>query len=142
MAKYEGEWKDNQFNGYGIYYFPDGKKYVGEWKNSCKDGFGEFDFADGRKYVGFYKEDKKDGFGIFYLNDNNFSLNFWKNGKRNGLGKCFEGNDVNYQIWEDNKIIKEDMDEFEFMSNFGKELINYRFFFEMNNKELIKLIEI
>ena len=142
MAKYEGEWKDNQFNGYGIYYFPDGKRYVGEWKNSCKDGFGKFYFDDDRKYVGFYKKDKRDGFGIFYINENNIILNFWKNGKRNGLGKIIEGNDINYQIWEHNKIIKENMNELEFMVNFDKELQKYRYFFEINIKELLKFINI
>ena len=34
------------------------------------------------------------------------------------------------------------MNVFEFMANFDKELQNYRFFFEMNNKELLEFIDI
>ena len=34
------------------------------------------------------------------------------------------------------------MNVFEFMANFDKELQKYRFFFEMNNKELLEFIDI
>jgi hypothetical protein len=31
---YEGEWKDNAFNGRGTYKFMDGSYYKGEWRNN------------------------------------------------------------------------------------------------------------
>ena len=34
--KYEGEWKNGDWDGQGTYTFPDGRKYVGEWKNKEK----------------------------------------------------------------------------------------------------------
>ena len=142
MAKYEGEWKDNNFNGYGIYYFADGAKYIGEWKNSCKNGFGEIFLNDGKKYIGFFKNDQKVGFGICYINKNNFSLNFWEKGEKNGLGKYIEEKNINYQIWENNKIIKENMGEYEFMESFDNKIKKYLFLFEMNNSELMKFMNI
>ena len=36
-AKYEGEWTNNYMNGYGIYYFSDGRKYIGQWKKNYEE---------------------------------------------------------------------------------------------------------
>ena len=32
-------------HGYGIYYFNNGNKYIGEWKRNNFDGFGKFYFS-------------------------------------------------------------------------------------------------
>ena len=142
LSKYEGEWKDNQFNGFGIYYFPDGKKYLGEWEKSCKNGFGEYYLNNGRKFVGFYKKDQRNGFGIYYYNDNIFRINFWENGRRHGLGKYIKGNDVNYQLWENNKIIKNNIDELEFMQSFDGKIEKYKYYFQLNDNEIKKFMNI
>ena len=39
---YEGEYKDDKRNGYGIFYWPDGRIYKGYWKEGKQDGIGEF----------------------------------------------------------------------------------------------------
>ncbi len=57
----EGEWKDDQAHGYGIYVHVNGAKYEGYWKNDLQDGYGIEIWADGSKYEGFYAEGKKDG---------------------------------------------------------------------------------
>ena len=31
--RYEGDWKDDIFDGKGIMYFNDGDRYEGDWKN-------------------------------------------------------------------------------------------------------------
>ena len=38
---YEGEFKNDVKNGFGIYRFKDGKRYEGEWKNNFKNGMGK-----------------------------------------------------------------------------------------------------
>ena len=38
---YEGEFKNDVKNGFGIYRFKDGKRYEGEWKNNFKNGIGK-----------------------------------------------------------------------------------------------------
>lgn len=35
---YEGDFTDNKFNGFGTYYWYDGKRYEGEWKNGLIEG--------------------------------------------------------------------------------------------------------
>ena len=37
---YEGYWKNDKFEGKGIYYYNNGNKYDGEWKNNIKEGKG------------------------------------------------------------------------------------------------------
>ena len=38
--KYVGEFRDNNFDGQGIYYYEDGSKYVGKFKGGMKSGYG------------------------------------------------------------------------------------------------------
>ena len=64
---YEGEWKENMREGYGIYHFKNGRIYKGQFKNNNIDGYGEFTWPEGKKYYGFYKNDKKDGFVLLLL---------------------------------------------------------------------------
>ena len=35
-TRYEGQWSNNTFDGYGIYYFSNDRAYFGEWKNKKK----------------------------------------------------------------------------------------------------------
>ncbi len=39
-------------HGKGKITWIDGRKYEGEYKNDKKDGYGIFEWSDGRKYVG------------------------------------------------------------------------------------------
>lgn len=38
QSEYEGEFKNDQFCGFGIYKFFDGKIYKGNWKDDIMDG--------------------------------------------------------------------------------------------------------
>ena len=38
--QYKGEYKNNNYNGFGIYYYVDGTKYIGEFKDNLKEGYG------------------------------------------------------------------------------------------------------
>ena len=35
---YEGEWRDDKANGYGVYVHVNGARYEGHWKNDLQDG--------------------------------------------------------------------------------------------------------
>ena len=35
---YEGQWKDNKYNGIGKYAWPNGQIYVGDWSNDMGEG--------------------------------------------------------------------------------------------------------
>ena len=38
--EFEGEWKDDKANGYGVYVHINGAKYEGNWKDDIQDSFG------------------------------------------------------------------------------------------------------
>ena len=48
-------------------FFNNGDRYEGDWKNNVYEGKGIYFWKDGRKYEGNWKNDKKEGVGIFYL---------------------------------------------------------------------------
>jgi hypothetical protein len=50
--RYEGEFKDGQFEGHGVGKYPNGDTYVGNWKDNSKDGVGLIYFDEGAKYKG------------------------------------------------------------------------------------------
>lgn len=95
---YEGQWKDNLFNGYGIMkyangdiyegYFKDGQChghgikrqggftstsatiYTGDWANGVKQGYGVMDdIGKGEKYLGNWSDNKKHGCGLIVTLD-------------------------------------------------------------------------
>ena len=47
--KYEGEWKNNNLNEYGIKYYLNGVKYEGQRKNGIFEGYGIYYYLDGTK---------------------------------------------------------------------------------------------
>ena len=50
--KIKGDFVDNEIQGVGTYYWPDGRVYVGEWANNKMQGKGEIKWVDGRCYKG------------------------------------------------------------------------------------------
>ena len=65
---YEGEYKNNQINGYGIIYFTKGK-CEGEFKDGKLEGYALSYINNKIAYIGGYKNGLKDGFGIFYYDN-------------------------------------------------------------------------
>lgn len=56
-TRYEGEWKDNRFDGVGILVLPTGLSYQGEFREGLKNGKGTLNYADSSSYVGEFKDD-------------------------------------------------------------------------------------
>lgn len=98
LSVYEGQWKDNLQNGYGIYkyangdvykgYFKDGMPhghgslkqghfmasaasvFIGDWVYGNKNGYGVLDdIVTGEKYLGNWNDNKKHGNGIIVTSD-------------------------------------------------------------------------
>ena len=81
--------------------------YEGEFKNDLKDGYGIEKYSDGSIYKGYFKEGLKDGKGILMLkgeNNSKYEGEFKKN-KICGKGK-FKWNDKKeyYGEWDNNEI--------------------------------------
>lgn len=63
--KYDGQWKDGNYDGKGLLTYPDGSSYDGEWKYSsnapgngfsCKHGRGIMTYPNGKKEDGYFEE--------------------------------------------------------------------------------------
>ena len=65
-SKYEGEFKNNKNEGYGIYYYSNGDRYEGEFKIGKFEGYGLFYFLNGDRYEGVFKNEIINGYGKFY----------------------------------------------------------------------------
>ena len=75
---YEGYWKNDLFDGKGIFNYKNKDTYSGEWKNGKKDGKGTYWYNNGNIYDGEWKEDKKVGKGIYtYSNFNKYEGDFY-----------------------------------------------------------------
>lgn len=51
-----------------MYVHVNGAKYEGQWKNDLQDGYGVESWSDGSKYEGGYKEGMKHGKGTYVMN--------------------------------------------------------------------------
>ena len=99
---YEGEIKNNQYNGYGK--LIDTKKneiYEGNFKNNQKHGEGVLTFGDKSKYIGNFENDEFSEGELKWINGDYYKGNF-KDGIFNGEGNIkikngseYEGNFLN-----------------------------------------------
>ena len=56
---YEGDWVDDQKEGWGSYKWPDGKKYEGQWKANHYHGACKFSKPKGKNKYALFKKGKK-----------------------------------------------------------------------------------
>jgi 4-amino-4-deoxy-L-arabinose transferase-like glycosyltransferase len=81
----EGEYQDPVIGikeGQGTYVFSDGSTYEGQWKNDKRNGFGIMKYADGSRFEGFWLENKEHGKGEMYDVSGNFiDSGIWENGE-------------------------------------------------------------
>ncbi|CAD8116605.1 unnamed protein product [Paramecium sonneborni] len=64
--EYWGEVKNGCFHGLGRCYYFDGAIVQGEWKNDQLDGFVNHYFPNKDNYIGYYKNSLKHGKGVLY----------------------------------------------------------------------------
>ena len=63
---YEGYYKNDRLEGFGIVKYINGK-YEGEFKNNRREGKGKFFYSKGEIYEGEFKDDNEEGYGIIYF---------------------------------------------------------------------------
>lgn len=112
---YEGEFKEDKINGFGIFKSKDGTIYKGNWINNQQDGNGFEKWEDGCTYEGNYKNGLKHGMGIYYFSDGSFYNGDWVAGKMEGMGEYryvggikFVGEFKNGEKHGKGRIFKED----------------------------------
>ncbi|PPR78806.1 MAG: Secreted effector protein PipB2 [Alphaproteobacteria bacterium MarineAlpha3_Bin5] len=82
--KYEGDWKNDQYNGIGTLTDSIGNRYFGQFKNGKFHGYGTAHFANGNTYVGEFKSDKFNGQGTYTFADGRKDIGEWKDDKMHG----------------------------------------------------------
>ena len=84
---YEGQFDNDNINGYGKITYNNNDIYLGDWENNKKHGFGCYRSYEGDFYQGEWRNDKRHGVGeIFYKN---YKITFrgkWKDDKKIGDG--------------------------------------------------------
>lgn len=97
-ARYEGQFKDGLFHGWGKMSQANGDVYMGEWQNDKATGQGAFyDAAQGVRYKGEWVNDAQHGQGEETWDEGSrtkYTGQFYK-GKKQGNGK-FEWADGSY----------------------------------------------
>jgi hypothetical protein len=58
---FEGQYNNDNMEGYGRYEWSEGSIYEGQYKDDVKHGFGKYKMKDGYYYRGEWKFDEKDG---------------------------------------------------------------------------------
>ena len=126
---YEGEWKNDEMNGFGKLYYQNGKlAFEGYWKNSEFHGKGRiindqpnrvsesgFDYTDFNNidegwisYEGEFFEDVKTGEGVLKLSNGEILQGEWSDNCVNGECAFYTvRGDVIKGIWENNMLIEE-----------------------------------
>jgi len=94
--RYEGEFADDQKNGKGAYTYANGDKYVGEFQRDKRNGQGTFFFSNGDRYVGAFSDNAIEGAGTMsYQNGNRYAGDF-RNGLKHGTGTFTYANGDRY----------------------------------------------
>lgn len=60
-ARYEGNWKGDLQDGYGVEIWEDQSRYEGYYKEGMKHGFGKYVWPDGSCYEGDWVDNKING---------------------------------------------------------------------------------
>ena len=99
-GRYEGQFKDDQFDGIGT--LIDGSnRYDGGWKAGKKDGHGVMIMSDGNRYDGDFKEDVLEGKGVFTLVDGRRFEGQLARGWPNGQGTLVDQDGTYTGTWVD-----------------------------------------
>mmetsp|Transcript_67933 Transcript_67933/g.100785 ORF Transcript_67933/g.100785 Transcript_67933/m.100785 type:complete len:177 (-) Transcript_67933:81-611(-) len=87
-SSYEGNWKNDQYDGYGVRKFPNGYIYAGMFQNGRFYGHGRCDFPNGDSYEGDWIDGLMEGLGK-YIHKVNGDIyeGMYLAGKRDGPGR-------------------------------------------------------
>ncbi|KAJ4881099.1 histone H3 K4-specific methyltransferase SET7/9 family protein [Raphanus sativus] len=83
---YEGEFRKGKCWGSGVYYYSVKGKYEGDWVDGKYDGFGVETWAKGSRYRGQYRQGMRHGGGVYRFYTGDVYAGEWSNGQSHGCG--------------------------------------------------------
>ncbi|KAB1225114.1 Phosphatidylinositol 4-phosphate 5-kinase 8 [Morella rubra] len=90
---YEGEFHKGKCSGSGVYYYYMSGRYEGDWVDGKYDGYGVETWARGSRYRGQYRQGLRQGFGVYRFYTGDVYAGEWANGQSHGCGvhTCEDG---------------------------------------------------
>ncbi|XP_050282617.1 uncharacterized protein LOC126723312 [Quercus robur] len=90
---YEGELYKGKCSGSGVYYYYMSGRYEGDWVDGKYDGYGVETWARGSRYRGQYRQGLRQGFGVYRFYTGDVYAGEWANGQSHGCGvhTCEDG---------------------------------------------------
>jgi hypothetical protein len=85
-GRYDGEFRDGNENGRGVYTYASGDRYEGEWRDGNENGRGVYTYASGDRYEGEFRDRKVHGRGVYTYASGDRYEGEWRDGKRHGRG--------------------------------------------------------
>lgn len=87
-GRYEGEWVDGKYDGYGIESWARGSRYRGQYRQGLRHGYGVYRFYTGDSYSGEWSNGQSHGMGLQTCSDASTYIGQFKHGVKHGLG-CY-----------------------------------------------------
>jgi hypothetical protein len=86
-ASFEGDWREDLQEGYGVELWVDGSEFRGFYQNGKKQGFGCYSWADGSRYIGNWLDNKICGRGVYTWPDGRRYEGEWNDNAMHGYGE-------------------------------------------------------
>ncbi|GKB74487.1 putative MORN motif protein [Tanacetum coccineum] len=90
---YEGEFYKGKCSGSGVYYYNLNGRYEGDWVDQKYDGYGVETWAKGSRYRGQYRQGLRHGYGVYRFYVGDMFAGEWFKGQCHGVGvhTCQDG---------------------------------------------------
>ncbi|KAD3641489.1 hypothetical protein E3N88_30713 [Mikania micrantha] len=85
-GRYEGDWVDQKYDGYGVETWAKGSRYRGQYRQGLRHGYGVYRFYTGDMYAGEWFKGQCHGYGIHTCEDGSKYSGEFKGGIKHGLG--------------------------------------------------------
>ena len=108
---YYGEFVEGKpADGKGTMIYPSGNRYDGEYKDGDRNGCGVFEFSNGRRYIGQFEADQFNGKGTWILETGERYIGDFKNNRCEGKGTfIFFNGSSKSGVWEKGKLLNDDL---------------------------------
>ncbi|XP_058754180.1 uncharacterized protein LOC131627353 [Vicia villosa] len=87
-GRYEGDWVDGRYDGYGIESWARGSRYKGQYRKGMRHGYGVYRFYTGDSFSGEWCNGQSHGMGLQTCSDASTYVGQFKHGVKHGLG-CY-----------------------------------------------------
>lgn len=95
--KYRGNFDNNEYNDFGVYFYENGESYEGFFRNSMANGIGKYHYINGDLYEGDFVDNIKQGQGKYICRNGNYFIGQWRHDMQNGYGEYYENGKLVYE---------------------------------------------